>query len=95
MEHFGLEEFDDLGSYCMSHRLQPNIIGEVVQAYKNHRIPSFGSRIWPHKVDEQLLASPLRDSLFSHGWLVIFLAVWVVLQNSYNTFCTSTAIPGQ
>jgi len=63
MEHFGLEEFDDLGSYCMSHRLQPNIFGEVVQAYKNHRVLSFGSRIWSHKVDEQPLASPLRDSL--------------------------------
>jgi len=66
MENFGLEEFYNLGAYCMSHRFQPDKFREVVMAYKNHRTPSFGSRIWSHKVDEHPLASPFRDSLFSH-----------------------------
>jgi len=67
MENVGLEESDGLGTYCMSHRLQPDTFGEMVQAYKNHRISSFGARVWSHKVDEQPLASPLRNPLFSPG----------------------------
>jgi len=57
----------------MSQRLQPNKFGEVLQAYKNHRIPSLGPRVWSHKVDEELLASPLCNPLFSHGWSVLFV----------------------
>jgi len=32
MENFGLKEFYDLGSYCMSHRLQPDKFGIMVMA---------------------------------------------------------------
>jgi len=65
MENFGLQEFDDLGSYCTSHRLLPDEFGDMVQAYKNHRIP----RLWLARSVTRF--SPTDGRLFLLAVLVI------------------------